>query len=86
MILKHLCKDESYIEHITDRPGHDRRYAIDSTKMRQELGWKPQVEFEEGLNRSIDWYLGHKSWWSAVKTGEYLHYYEKQYGMREVIK
>lgn len=83
LILKHLGKNESYIEHVTDRLGHDRRYAIDSTKTKQQLGWQAQVDFEEGLRQTIEWYLGNKPWWSAIKTGEYLDYYEKQYGQRE---
>jgi dTDP-glucose 4,6-dehydratase len=83
LILKHLGKDESYIEHVADRLGHDRRYAIDSTKTKQQLGWQAQVDFEEGLRQTIEWYLSNKPWWSAIKTGEYLDYYEKQYGQRE---
>ncbi len=83
LILKHLGKNESYIEHVTDRLGHDRRYAIDSTKTKQQLGWQAQVDFEEGLRQTIEWYISNKPWWSAIKTGEYLDYYEKQYGQRE---
>jgi len=82
MILNHLNKDDSYIEHVTDRPGHDRRYAIDSTKIKTELGWRAQIKFSKGLADTIDWYLNHESWWSAIKTGEYLSYYEKQYHNR----
>lgn len=80
LILKHLNKDETCIEHVTDRLGHDRRYAIDASKIQDQLGWQPQVNFEQGLAETIDWYLDNKSWWSAIKTGEYLSYYEKQYG------
>lgn len=83
IILKHLGRDDSYIEHVADRPGHDRRYAIDAAKIKQQLGWKPQVPFEEGLRSTIDWYIANKSWWSAIKTGEYMSYYEKQYGQRK---
>lgn len=82
MILKHLGRDESSIEHVTDRLGHDRRYAIDSARAKQELNWAPQVEFNEGLSDTIEWYLDNKSWWSAIKTGEYMNYYKKQYGKR----
>lgn len=82
LILKHLDKDESCIEHVTDRLGHDRRYAIDASKIKDQLGWEPQVNFERGLAETIDWYLDNKSWWSAIKTGEYLSYYEKQYGSK----
>ncbi|MCK5270932.1 MAG: GDP-mannose 4,6-dehydratase, partial [Sedimentisphaerales bacterium] len=82
MILKHLGRDESSIEHVTDRLGHDRRYAIDAARAKQELNWAPQVKFDEGLSNTIEWYLNNKSWWSAIKTGEYMNYYEKQYGKR----
>jgi dTDP-glucose 4,6-dehydratase len=85
IILKHLGKDESYIEYVTDRPGHDRRYAIDATKIKQQLGWKTQVPFEDGLRNTINWYIENKSWWSAIKTGEYMTYYEKQYGSRKSL-
>lgn len=80
IILKHLDKDESFIEHVTDRLGHDRRYAIDAAKINDELGWQPQVDFESGLTETIDWFIHNQPWWSAIKTGEYMHYYEKQYG------
>ncbi|MCK4627893.1 MAG: GDP-mannose 4,6-dehydratase, partial [Sedimentisphaerales bacterium] len=82
MILKHLGRDESYIELVTDRLGHDRRYAIDAARAKQELNWAPQVKFDEGLSNTIEWYLNNKLWWSAIKTGEYMNYYEKQYGKR----
>lgn len=85
IILKHLGKDQSYIEYVTDRPGHDRRYAIDATKIKQQLGWKPQVPFEDGLRNTIEWYIKNKSWWSAIKTGQYLSYYQKQYGSRKSL-
>ncbi len=80
MILKHLGKDDTYIEHVTDRLGHDRRYAIDASKMKEKLGWEPQVNFDQGLPATIDWYINNSSWWSAIKSGEYMNYYEKQYG------
>ena len=79
-ILKHLNKDESYIEHVKDRLGHDRRYAIDPTKIRTNLGWEPQVDFETGMAETIEWYINHQPWWSAIKSGQYMTYYEKQYG------
>ncbi len=68
-ILKHLGKDDSYIEYVTDRLGHDRRYAIDASKAKERLGWEPQVPFENGLANTIDWYIENKSWWTAIKTG-----------------
>jgi len=82
MILGHLGKDESYIEYVTDRLGHDRRYAIDPTKSKQQLNWMPQVMFEDGMRDTIEWYINNKPWWSAIKSGEYMKYYEEQYGGR----
>ena len=86
MILEALGKDESYIEHVTDRPGHDRRYAIDPTKAQTELGWEAQVDFKEGLRQTLEWYKTLQDWWRAIKSGEYLAYYEKQYGSRVSVK
>lgn len=79
-ILAALGKDESMIRPVKDRLGHDRRYAIDSTKMRNELGWLPAVNFDEGLADTVRWYLENEGWWRAIKSGEYLTYYELQYG------
>ncbi len=70
-ILQLLGKPESLIEHVPDRLGHDRRYAIDSTKIRTELGWKPAHAFEQGLEETIRWYLDHRTWWERVLSGEY---------------
>jgi dTDP-glucose 4,6-dehydratase len=70
---------EKLITYITDRPGHDRRYAIDSTKISTELGWKPSVTFEEGLEKTVDWYLANHDWLEHVTTGNYQQYYEKMY-------
>lgn len=81
-ILGHLGKPDSLIRHVTDRPGHDRRYAIDPAKMREELGWSPKQTFEEGLGNTIEWYLSNKSWWERVKSGAYRAYYAQQYGDR----
>jgi len=78
-ILKIMGKDESYIEYVKDRPGHDRRYAIDWSKINRELGWKPEVDFDTGLKLTIDWYLKNQDWWKKIKSGEYQKYYEKQY-------
>ena len=66
-ILKLAGKAESYIEHVTDRPGHDRRYAIDSSKIKRELGWEPTVSFEEGMRRTVAWYQTHQAWWQKLK-------------------
>ncbi|MGO9570281.1 MAG: dTDP-glucose 4,6-dehydratase [Desulfomonilaceae bacterium] len=81
-ILTRLSKPESLIRHVTDRPGHDRRYAMDATKLKKELGWEPSIGFEEGMNQTVQWYLEHDAWWQRIKTGEYLTYYEKWYGNR----
>lgn len=70
---------ESLITYVKDRPGHDRRYAIDASKINQELGWKPTVTFEEGIEITIDWYLNNSEWLESVTSGEYLKYYQKQY-------
>jgi dTDP-glucose 4,6-dehydratase len=78
-ILKIMGKDESYIEYVKDRPGHDRRYAIDWSKINRELSWKPEVNFDTGLKLTIDWYLKNQDWWRKIKSGEYQKYYQKQY-------
>ncbi len=82
LILKELNKDESLIEYVKDRPGHDRRYAIDSSKIQNELGWKPEFEFEEAISRTIKWYVDNKNWWERIISGEYQKYYQTQYGSR----
>ena len=71
------------ITFVTDRPGHDRRYAIDSTKTRKVLGWEPLQRFEDALAETVDWYVEHRAWWERIISGEYLRYYERQYGLRE---
>jgi dTDP-glucose 4,6-dehydratase len=70
------------ITYVKDRPGHDRRYAIDPLKIESELGWTAQVDFREGIASTVDWYLGNKGWWGRIMTGEYMRYYEAQYGRR----
>lgn len=82
IILKRLNKPESLIKFVVDRPGHDRRYAIDSKKLRNEIGWDTVYPFEEGIDLTIRWYVEHQDWWEKIKSGEYLHYYEKMYGHR----
>jgi dTDP-glucose 4,6-dehydratase len=72
----------SLITHVKDRAGHDHRYAIDASKLSRELGWEPSIQFEEGLSKTIDWYLDNKDWVDRVTSGEYLKYYEKQYHNR----
>jgi dTDP-glucose 4,6-dehydratase len=81
-VLSRLSKPESLIRFVQDRPGHDRRYAMDASKLERELGWKPIVSFEEGLNQTISWYIEHELWWQRIKSGEYLSFYEKWYGNR----
>jgi len=80
LILKKLNKTEELIEFVKDRPGHDRRYAIDSSKIQNELGWKPAYEFETALDYTIEWYLKNRNWWERIISGEYLKYYQTQYG------
>ena len=82
LILEILDKPESLIEHVEDRPGHDRRYAMDSTKLQTELGWKPTVDFDDGLRRTVQWYLDNRAWWEKIITGEYLEMYDRIYGSR----
>ena len=81
-IIKELGKSEDLIEFVTDRPGHDRRYAIDPTKIHNELGWLPVTKFNDGIKKTINWYLTHKSWWEKIISGEYQNYYEKMYKNR----
>ena len=81
-ILKALGKPESLITYVTDRPGHDMRYAIDPTKITTELGWKPQTMFDDGIQKTIDWYLNNRAWWENIISGDYQHYYEKMYQNR----
>jgi dTDP-glucose 4,6-dehydratase len=81
-ILKELGKPESLIKHVADRPGHDRRYAIDDRKIERELGWTRAHNFDDGLQATIAWYRANEPWWRAVKSGEYLKWIEKNYGNR----
>lgn len=82
LILERLGKPKSLIRHVKDRPGHDRRYAIDSSKIMRELGWKPSVCFEEGIQRTIDWYLANRDWLAHVVSGQYQQYYQQMYANR----
>ena len=82
-ILKQLNKSEDLIHFVTDRPGHDLRYAIDPTKIETELGWKPVYNFDTGIKQTIDWYLNNKSWWENIISGEYQEYYAKMYKDRQ---
>ena len=80
LILKELGKPEDLITYVKDRPGHDRRYAIDSTKIKRELDWNPAYTFERGMRETIQWYVGHGDWIEGIVSGEYRHYYESMYG------
>lgn len=81
-ILRELGKPESLITYVTDRPGHDRRYGIDPTKIMNELGWKPKHNFETGIKETIQWYLSNKEWWTRIQSGAYRDYMTQQYGSR----
>jgi dTDP-glucose 4,6-dehydratase len=93
-LVKFLCKvmdeklgraageSESLITYVTDRAGHDKRYAIDASKLEKELGWKPSITFEEGLSKTVDWYLSNQEWVEKVTSGSYQEYYETMYGNR----
>ncbi len=81
-ILRLVGKGTDLIRYVTDRPGHDRRYAMDSSKARATLGWTPRHTFESGLRATVDWYLQNKAWWERVRSGAYQSYYEQQYGNR----
>lgn len=80
MLVDKLGKSRDLITFVKDRPGHDRRYAIDASKIMNDLGWKPSVQFAEGLAATIDWYLEHRSWWETIRSGAYQNYYEEMYG------
>ncbi|NUN10189.1 MAG: dTDP-glucose 4,6-dehydratase [Ignavibacteriaceae bacterium] len=82
LILSHLGKGEELIEYVKDRPGHDRRYAIDSSKIQKELGWKPQYTFDDAIANTVEWYLSNKEWWGRIISGEYQKYYSDQYSTR----
>lgn len=80
-ILEILGKPESLLQTVADRPGHDRRYAVDYSRTTAELGWRPVISFEEGIRRTVEWYRDNQTWVTRVRTGEYLSYYESQYGV-----
>lgn len=86
IICQELGKPESLIVHVEDRKGHDRRYAIDPAKIHRELGWLPETKFEDGIKKTINWYLEHKKWWQDIINGEYQEYYAKMYGSKGEVK
>ena len=85
MICDALGKPHSLITHVEDRKGHDQRYAIDPTKIHEELGWLPETRFEDGIKKTIRWYLDNEDWWQQIISGEYRNYYEKMYGDRKQV-
>ena len=85
IILEELGKPESLIEHVTDRAGHDQRYAIDPAKIHADLGWLPETMFKDGIKKTIQWYLNNKEWWEDIISGDYQNYYNEMYGKKEVI-
>jgi dTDP-glucose 4,6-dehydratase len=85
-ILKLLGKPGSLVRHVEDRPGHDRRYALDSSRLTRLTGWKPAVAFEDGIRQTVEWYRANEAWWRPIKQGEFRAYYERMYGTRKVLK
>ena len=86
LICQELGKPESLITHVTDRKGHDRRYAIDPEKIHRELGWLPETKFADGIKKTIQWYLTHQKWWEdIIISGEYQNYYQKMYENKSAI-
>jgi len=81
-ILRILGKPDSMIQYVTDRPGHDRRYAIDFSKIQKEIGWKPVCSLEDGLRQTVRWYIEHEDWWRRIKNGTYREFYDRHYGRR----
>ncbi len=85
-ILKLLGKPATLVRHVEDRPGHDRRYAVDSGKLERLTGWAPGVGFEDGIRETVDWFRSNEAWWRPIKEGEFRAYYERMYGQRRVLK
>ena len=73
------------MRHVEDRLGHDRRYAVDSTKLQRLTGWRPAVSFEQGIRQTVEWFQANESWWRPIKQGEFRAYYERMYGRRKVL-
>jgi len=84
-LLRLLGKPETLVRHVEDRPGHDRRYAVDSAKLTRVTGWRPRISFEEGIVQTVDWFRAHEAWWRPIKQGEFRAYYERMYGSRRVL-
>jgi dTDP-glucose 4,6-dehydratase len=86
ILLGLLDKPKTLIRHVEDRPGHDRRYAVDSSKLTRVTGWKPTISFEQGIRRTVEWFRQNESWWRPIRSGEFREYYERMYGQRKVLK
>lgn len=86
LVLRELGKSESLISYVADRPGHDRRYAIDPAKIGRELGWQPETSFDVGIRKTIRWYLENKPWWQRIVSGDYQNYYRRMYGARGQVE
>jgi dTDP-glucose 4,6-dehydratase len=86
MILSLLGKPRTLIHHVEDRPGHDRRYAVDSSKLTRTTGWVPTISFEEGIRETVEWFEANETWWRPIKAGEFRAYYERMYGQRKILK
>jgi dTDP-glucose 4,6-dehydratase len=85
-ILGLLGKPRTLIRHVEDRPGHDRRYAVNSSRLTRVTGWEPKVDFADGIRQTVEWYRANESWWRPIKEGEFRAYYERMYGQRKVLK
>jgi len=85
-ILRLLDRPKTLVRHVEDRPGHDRRYAVDSSKLSHLTGWRPAVPFEDGIRDTVQWYRDHEAWWRPIKQGEFRQYYERMYGQRKILK
>ena len=84
-LLQLLGKPATLVRYVEDRPGHDRRYAVDSSKLTRVTGWKPAIPFEQGIRQTVEWFQANKPWWQAIKSGEFRAYYERMYGQRKVL-
>ena len=84
-LLKLLGKPGTLVRYVEDRPGHDRRYAVDSSKLTRVTGWQPAIPFEQGIRQTVEWFQANKPWWQAIKSGEFRAYYERMYGQRKVL-
>jgi dTDP-glucose 4,6-dehydratase len=85
-ILRLLGKPSTLIRHVEDRPGHDRRYAVDSSKLTRLTGWRPEIAFDAGIRTTVEWFRANEAWWRPIKQGEFRTYYERMYGQRKALK